>query len=91
MIISKNLKFEVHTLGMKPFAACYFKEYINDQSETDIDSGLNVVSVAVVLVVIAIACNLKLLEVVQHQLKQNTLTLCTFGVMGSQFCSQYTF
>ena len=56
-------------------AACYSKECINDQSETDLDSGLHVLSVAIVSNErvhernIGIACNLKLLQVVQHQLK----------------------
>ena len=56
-------------------ALCYSKECINDQSETDLDSGLNVLYVAIVSSEtvhkrnVAIACNRKLLEVVQHQLK----------------------
>ena len=29
-------------------AECYSKEYINDQTEADLDSGLNVLSVAIV-------------------------------------------
>ena len=55
--------------------ACYSKECINDQSETDLDSGLHVLPVAIVSNErvhernIGIACNLKLLQVVQHQVK----------------------
>ena len=93
------MKFKVHTSQMHKtyIAACYSVECINDQSEPDLDSGVNVLSVAVVSNKtvqernIAIACNLKLLEVVQHQLKQiNTVYLWSDGY-SSQFRSQYTF
>ena len=62
-------------------AACYFKKCINDQSQTDLDSEL-VLSVTIVSNEkihernIAIACNLKVLEVVQHQLKHINTVYC---------------
>ena len=78
-------------------AACHSKEFINDQSETDLDSGLNFLSVGIISNETvpkrntAIACNLKLLEVVQHQLKHIKTKHFWSDGCSSQFRSQYTF
>ena len=67
--------------------ACYSKECINDQSETDLDSGLHVLSVAIVSNErvhernIGIACNLKLLQVVQRQLKHIKTVMGQMGAL----------
>ena len=76
-------------------AACYSEECVNDQSETDLNSGLSL-SVAIVWNEtvhernIAIAY-LKLLEVVQQQLKHIKTVYFWSDGCSSQFCSQYTF
>ena len=72
-------------------AACYSKEFINDQSETDLDSGLNVLNETAYKRNIAIACNLKLLKVVQPQLKHIKTVHFWSNGCSTQFRSQYAF